>query len=471
MRLLFVLFTLAYIAIAMHIPVSIYTNAGHDDALFLKNAYQLVQGNWLGSYNEMTLVKGMGFSLFLAVNAILGTPVTLLIALLYVLACGITINTLYKLGMSKYLLLLIYIVMLFHPQLFPTRIIRDNIYPALTLIVLSGAIWLACLPIQKGRLIIKIAPYGLVFGLFWLTREEGIWIIPGIMLLVLFKFIQFKNQRIPVRDLFNRIAIFSLAAFFPVMLVASINYHKYGMFEVVDFKGNAYSNALKSLYSVKAGADIPYVPVPYESRQAIYKVSPSFAQLKKFFEEDGKGWNSDGCRIYPWTCGDYAGGWFAFALRHAVSLKGYYANPVLAADFYNSITKEIEMACDDGLLRCASNPVPFMPNISVGQLKELPAKINQALGIAMAQAPIAETGGPSWDPLSKLKKVRIFLGSPKTTLSPSEELMDLSGWFYSKNNDWISLSCETHGKNVNKILLLYPISIIFLPICKNAGSL
>jgi len=31
----------------MHLPVSIYTGAGHDDALFWHNAYQIVIGNIL----------------------------------------------------------------------------------------------------------------------------------------------------------------------------------------------------------------------------------------------------------------------------------------------------------------------------------------------------------------------------------------------------------------------------------------
>src|SRR5664280_5946 len=101
LRALFFLFSVAYLVLAMNLPVSIYTDAGHDDALFWGNAYQIVKGNWLGAYSQMTLAKGPGFPLFLAANAVLGIPVTLLIALLYLFACGLIANTLRELGLNR----------------------------------------------------------------------------------------------------------------------------------------------------------------------------------------------------------------------------------------------------------------------------------------------------------------------------------------------------------------------------------
>ncbi len=444
----YIIFSVVYVALAMHLPVSIYALSVHDDALFISNAYQLVQGKWLGSYSEFTLAKGVGFPVFLAINAFLGIPVTLLTAILYLFACGLFVNTLHKLGLGKYLLLIIFFIILFHPNLFQIRVIRDNIYPALTLIILSGVIRLVCVSVQEKLRIIKIVPYGLVFGLFWLTREEGVWIVPGILLLVFIKCVQLIKQNISLKEIFNRIAIFSLAAMLPIIMVASINYHEYGKFETVDFKGVAFTRALQSLNSVQAGPALPYLPVSFGKRQEIYKVSPSFLQLRSFLEVEGKGWASEGCKIYPTTCGDYAGGWFAWALRNAVATKGYYESPVRAADFYNRITKEIETACDNGLITCKSSPIPLMPNITVDQLKEFPGKIYQALELAMVQSPAAETGGGSLGAVSKLNKIRFFLGNPKTTLAPSEELIGLKGWFYSASKDWIKLVCSSKDKEI-----------------------
>jgi hypothetical protein len=424
----------------MHLPVSIYTIAGHDDALFLKNAYKIVKGSWLGSYNQMTLAKGPGFSLFLAANAILGTPVTLLTALLYLFACGLIANTLRYMGLNKYFVLIIFITILFHPALFPTRIIRDNIYPALSLIVIAGVIKLMFVPVPKDNHIVNIIPYGFVFGLFWITREEGIWIVPGILLLLFIKTVQLKQQNLPAKNLFYRFIYFLSIAVIFICLIASINYHRYGMFEVVDFKGKAFSSALKSLNKIDMGVDLPHLPVSAEKRKEIYKISPTFMKLKDYFDNKGKKWTING---------DYPGCWFMWALRDAVADVGYYKSPITAASFYNDITNEIEKACDLGKIRCKTNPVPFMPNISITQMKELPQKILHALKLATVQFPISLTSGYSLEPLDQLQKARNFLGRPLTTLSMSEYKTELRGWYYSIKNDWIALSCLVNG-TINK---------------------
>ena len=124
----------------MNLPVSIYTTAGHDDALFRTRAYQILLGNWLGPYNQMTLAKGPAFSLLLAANAVPGIPITLFVSLCYLLACWLLVCTLRRIGMNTYLVLLLYPILLFHPAVLPLRIIRDNVYPALTPLVVSGVI-------------------------------------------------------------------------------------------------------------------------------------------------------------------------------------------------------------------------------------------------------------------------------------------------------------------------------------------
>ncbi len=447
---LFYLFSIGYVILSMHLPVSIYTGAIHDDALYWGNARLILGGHWLGEYSQMTLAKGAGFPLFLAVNALIGTPITLAITLFYLFACGLLANTLRVLGLNKYVVLIVFFSILFHPELFPTHITRDNIYPALSLIILSGVIRLVFTPQQHDQQITSVIPYGFVFGLFWITREDGIWIIPSLLLLVLLKALQLKQQNIPIKAVFYRFVYFSLVAILFVSLIGLVNYCKYGKFEVVDFKGAAYSQAIKSLNSVDVGQDLPYIPVSFAKRQAIYKVSPSFTELKDFLEDKGRIGATAGCSLYAWTCGDYAGEFFVWALREAVANKGYYQTPVRAAEFYNNITKEIETACDSGVIKCKINPIPFMPNITMAQLQELPEKISDAIKLAMVQLPIAATGGPSEEPLDQLQRVRLFLGNPSTIFAPIEQRTVLSGWFYSTTPDWIVLNCSVNGIVVKK---------------------
>jgi hypothetical protein len=452
LRALFFVFSISYIMLVMHLPVSIYTGAIHDGALYWGNARSIIGGHWLGAYNQMTLAKGPGFPLFLAVNALIGIPITLSIALFYLFACRLLTNTLRELGLNNFIVLILFVVMLFHPYLFLMDIIRDNIYPALSLIIISGVIRLVFTPRQQDKQLNSVIPYGLVFGFFWITREEGIWIIPSLLLLLSFKTLQLKKQNLAIKTIFYRFTYFSLVAIIFVSLIAFINYYNYGKFEVVDFKGTAYSQAFKSLNSVDVGKELPYLPVSSKKRQIIYTISPSFVQLKDYFDNKGRFWTVFGCSLYSWTCDDYAGGWFAWALRDAVADKGYYQNPVRAAEFYNNITKEIQTACDSGTIKCKTNPVPFMPNIARDQLKKFPERIVDAIKFAMVQFPTPDIGSPSWEPLDLLQKTRLFLGNPRTVPALSEEKTELNGWFYSVNDDWIVLNCVTNGLVIKKTI-------------------
>lgn len=453
LKSLFLLSALIYLLLSIHLPVSLPVYNLHDDALYWNNAQQILQGQWLGAYNEMTLMKGPGFPLFLVVNALLGIPATLSIALFYLLACYLVTNTFRELGISKYFLLVIFIVILFHP-FFTTRIMRDCIYPALSLIVLSGVIKLTLTPVEQKCGIKYPIFYGLVLGFFWITREEGVWIIPSFSLLIIYKIWHLKKQKKTIKSIFYRYTYFLVSALILVNTVAVINFYTYGKYEVVDFKGTEFKQAVSSLNSVSIGKEIAYLPVSFAKRQVIYQISPSFTELKDYFENTGKGWTQFGCQFYPHTCGDYAGGFFWWALREAVASKGYYKNPIMAAEFYKKISTEIEIACDTGRIVCKKPLITFLPNIPAGQLKLIPEKFIDGLKLLMLFNPVSDFIVPdnSHEPSAELRKVWQFLGYPYALPISHSSTITLNGWFIGSDiKNWITLDCLDFDISTNII--------------------
>lgn len=443
LKTLYVMFAFAYVVLAMNMPISL-SSGPFDDGLFMKIGYQIANGNWLGPYSQMTLAKGPGYPIFLAINSWLGFPVTLTMTLLYVFACALMARTLLDLGMNRYIVFITFIVILFHPELTPSRIIRDSIYPALTLIVVSGVIHLIFTPQHQKINFSRILLFGICFGFFWVTREEGIWIVPSMLLMLAIKFFQLKKQNITVNYLLARIAIFSFSALIFIWLIALTNNFIYGRFEVVDIKGTAFSQANDILNSVDVGDEVPRIPVSFKKRQKIYEVSPTFLQLKDYFEVTGKGWTEHGCRIYPETCGDYAGGWWMWAFRDAVASKGYYDSPIRAADFYNKITKEVEEACRSGVIKCHRNIIPFIPNISLTQLFLVPGKMVEGLKVATLQSGSSTKshGNPSSEGMDLMQ---IFLRQSLIVPPVNSGKVYYTGWFYSKKQEWIVLACSVDG--------------------------
>ena len=62
----------------------------HDDQLMLDRAMSLLSGDWLGPYNERTLIKGPFYSFWIAATFLAGIPLLLSQHLLYAAACAVT---------------------------------------------------------------------------------------------------------------------------------------------------------------------------------------------------------------------------------------------------------------------------------------------------------------------------------------------------------------------------------------------
>lgn len=441
--LFFLVLALTYIVCAMNIPVSIYSLAGHDDALFIKNAYSILRGEWLGNtYTQMTLAKGSGFSLFLAANAVLGIPITLSVALFYAFSCWWLSNTFIRLGLPAVVGLMLFALILFHPEIFPTRIIRDNIYPGLSLLVLAATIDLLLLNQRRWGM---LCFYGGAIALFWITREEGIWIVPAVGLILLYRVVidwQSANKKALVPLVKSSLQLMLFISL-PILIICFFNYLKYGAFLTVDFKDPHFSNSLSLLNSIESNVRISHVPVNKAQREIAYAVSPTFAELKDYLEGEGQGWTRPGCNVYPETCGDYAGGWFMWAYRDAVAHKGYYENFAKASAFYQRVATEIKEACSTGKINCRSGSLGFLPNLSATEIAQIPSVFFDFYKKVTVQGTVHLDGGPSMDHNGILKFMRLFLRYPLSTPSKEENSLWIRGWFYNEKSldSWLTLDC------------------------------
>lgn len=408
----YALLSLFYLGLALNLPVSIYSTAIHDDAWFIQNAENILKGRWLGDYSQMTLIKGPGYAYFLALNKLLHLPIALSIACLYIFACLFTAYIFRIAGASALLTIVLFTVLLFEPSQFPMRIIRDNIYPALTLITISGLAYIAINhPSNKNRILIILA--GTFSGLFWITREEGLWIIPGALVLMLYGCISRIKKNCQLIIFLKNLAIFYLFALTPIFITIGINYIRYHSTNIVETKGTNFVRAINAINSVDIGQEIPFLPASHQKRQAIYQISPSFSELRTYFDVDGKAWTQPGCAMYPHTCGDYASGWFMWALRDGVSKLGYYESSKKADDFYNQILREVENACKENILKCNDSFLPYAPQINTSTLNNVVRSANNAINLTLYHPPLPLIENASWGPAVRLSEIRSFLGEPK----------------------------------------------------------
>ncbi|MFQ5416297.1 MAG: hypothetical protein ACE5FL_04515 [Myxococcota bacterium] len=343
-------------------PLNAYADNGYDDRLFVELAASLLGGQWLGPYDSETLIKGPGYPLWIAATARSGLPLLLSQHLLYAAACAAFVPALRPLIESRGARFAIFGALLFAPQSFSLlslRVIREgNFYSALSLGVVAGAVGLFARSTGPLRRMAGwSAATGFTLGWFWITREEGPWILPTALLLLTSGAAAVWSSSAAARP--GRYALLALPLFLvagAVTGVAALNLRHYGVFTSVELTAKPFASAYGALARVSPADGVPRrrIPVPKDSRSQIYAVSPAFAELRPLLEGDlGERWaNASAETLGPEGAGEIGGGWFLWALRAAAYLTHHHRSAPAAARYYGRIAEEVNSACDDGRLRC-----------------------------------------------------------------------------------------------------------------------
>lgn len=371
-------------------------NAEHDDRLFLNIAGSLLAGEWLGPYNDLTLAKGPFYPIWIAVVYKTGIPLLLAQNLLYIAACAMFVISASPLLHSRIIILLAYTALLFNPMSFTngvmTQVMREGIYPALTVLVISGAIGLMT---RYNRHLLNITFWaigeGLFLSAFWLTREEGIWIMPSVLIIIGYAIVKIYGTK-PVN--WKRISLYALPFVIWLIITGSValtNKIYYGIFSTSELKSPEFLSAYGSLLRVKHTGWTPTNHVPKDVREHIYKDSPAFSELKLFLEGDiGKGWistfktikelyykspefakrvnfflDNDPSGIWKRILfddnDDFQGGNFIWVFRDAVAAAGYYNSGETAKNYYRRLSTEVNAACAEGRLACSAKRASMIP--------------------------------------------------------------------------------------------------------------
>lgn len=412
--------SILFVAFVSQLPIGLFADAGFDDAWFWLRAESIAQGHWLGAYDQMTLAKGSGYPLFLAVVHYSGLSVITAQALLYCGACLLLGAGVQRMTHRPWLAVVLVLAIQWHPTaLVWTRLLRDYLGAAQLLAGVGCALLFLCAPDARRRGWRWAVLAGLLIGWAWTTREDLVWSVPGLALLLLVRAGPAWREAVERRRLAIGLGLFALSFAGWISLVAGVNLAKYGSFATVETRGWDYADALWALQRVRVGEATPYVPVPARVREAVYAVSPAFAQLRPQLETgDASHWKGVGCPRLPESCGDFAGGWFMWALRDAVAANGGHASAPKAGAFYRQIADEIGQACASGRLTCVDRIRGLLPPTTSTQWLTLPPRLHSAAakllwqGVGGSGASGVGTLSSSGDPAA-VRAMWVFVGQPK----------------------------------------------------------
>ncbi|MDE1567165.1 hypothetical protein [Aquabacter sediminis] len=422
--------------------------AGHDDGYFMRMASHIASGQWLGAYDQYTLMKGPGYPLFVALATLFGGPVSIGHALFHLLAVLVAAVAVLRLTRSRSTFYGTVILLLLIPSGFDAgvhRVIRDQVYWGQTLIVFACGMVVMFAPPEgwKARLGLGLAG-GATLAWAFLTREEGVWFLPGLAALLLAGLVWNGLNRAAFWKVLPGIAG-AIAGFYALLLMLlSINFLTYGAFVAVDFQDRPFKEAIGALSSIEDGGSRAKVPVTTTAMEKAAEVSPTFARLAPNLRPDGPlaKWYATSCEALPETCGQLAGGWFVWAFRDAASSAGVFASPEQARETFSRIADEIRVACAAGALTCRPTLYAHIPHMSWAQWLALPGRLFQALTIsAIATGERYDLATTRAEPNEALFNLYwSFLNYPRT-YGPASDRRETLGWIRLQPGEaWPSLS-------------------------------
>lgn len=338
------------------------TMTPHDDLLFITQAHNILSGKWLGEYNQLTLIKGQFYPLFIALSYYLNIPLLAAQQLLYAFASFTAVWAVYPVVRQKWLLFVFYVFLLLNPfsYNYPAvgRVFRLGIYPSLGLLVFSCAVGLY---VRSGKswkqAVVWSLGTGIFLSAFWNTREESIWIVPS--LLLLFGLACFDLRRLPRSRAALLVGLYGLPI---VILLAfnttlkTINQHHYGVSATIELETPQFESAYGGLLRIKSDQWRQFYPVVKDVRDKAYAVSPAFREVQSYLDGPvGKKWQ-DMC-----GCTDIPAAFFIWAFRDSVAAAGYYTNGPRTLNYYQKIGDEIDQACEAGTLDCRPRISSLVP--------------------------------------------------------------------------------------------------------------
>ena len=334
-----------------------------DDELMFRAANAITAGQWLGTYDYLTLSKAMFFPVWLALLHALHLPYLTAGAALWCVAAGLAAAALRPLwaaataGHGRTLTLGLYAALAFLPSswaAYTLRVYRDNIFPALCLLVFAGfagALLRAAQnpAAQTGTKPPRLWPWllaagaGLAAG--YLDREDaGLFLLPAAALATLALVVLCVRRR----------RWLSLAAqLLPYGLLAggalafcTLNYTHYGVFTLSDFSSGSFADAMGAMSRVATASEEPQLSVPADARALLYEAVPELEPLAYWLEEDPQMRND----FRDPELEDYRAGSFYWAIRRAAQFEGIYDSAAGAESYWATVAEKINAACASGAL-------------------------------------------------------------------------------------------------------------------------
>lgn len=334
------LLTILKLILCCKLPNFYIETYGYDDKLMLDMTNSISNGNWLGKYSDITLVKGFFFPLLISLFRFLNISSQFGLSLIYVIACFTFCFVTRNIFKNKNYCYILYIFLLLNPISFSSetyqRMYRYVLGPSQMLFLISFLYG-----IYKNENIKIILPHLIGLGLtctsIIFTREDYIFMI---VLLIICFIVYIKKLKKNSYILLIPIIIIFIFKF----IVININNHYYKANLINELTNYSFKKAYTSILKIKPDKEIYRVSIPKSTIEKLYEVSPTFRNLKSIFDKKYE-------NNIELEDGEIIDGYMIWIVRRIASIKNYYNDFNTSEDFWNKVDKEINIAFKENKLK------------------------------------------------------------------------------------------------------------------------
>lgn len=431
-----ILLSLFRIGLTLKLPLAIYTDQLYDDALLFKYAESILAGNWLGEYNNLTLVKGISYPIFIVLGQLLFMPYTLLLSVFNIGSAYLFVKAIEKVFKRKIFLPIIYIILIYSPVgfsfLISQRLYRMAIIPYSVLAVFACTIGFY---LRRNEELKNKLPWAIGSGIFllffWNIREDSIWIAPFIIVVTLLVVIEylFLSKYKGIKLIKNTlVAIIPTGILmFGILCISMVNFHYYGLFTTNDRSATYFADMMSLLYKMDAEDENKEVWISRDAIEKALDASKTFNSIRPSLESSMGAWSQEG---------PIKGDLIAWTIRDAVQSAGYYKDPKETNKFYKKVVEELEAAYESGEL-VKKDAIYFSSQSTGIKLGDIPELIIKSISklwdmSSYTECNVSNSAYGTGD-AGKIRDIEALTGSFGNYYNQSSAYFN--GWIFAIDND------------------------------------
>ncbi len=410
------------------------------------------RGYWFSSgYDWMMYVHLPIYSFWVGFVHITGVPLRIATEILFLGSSFLFVVSLRMIGISVLAAVISYALLIFHPASFQifNYTLAGTLYSSVFLVTLASIFFLWVN--RHGEKKIGCAVLvGVCFAILWHIRKENVLLMAMLFVIFAFLLAVFWREKRQLRQAFYETSIIILIPILIILssslLVKTFNLVKFGLFVSTEMDSPGYKAAYKALLRIKPDKPIRFVPVPKDVRYKAYSVSPSFRELKPFFEgEFGEAAASE-TRKWMGIEDEIAAGWFYWALKNAAVMAGHHNSATDADDYFHKIADEINLALDNKEAESRFVLFTFLdPEIS-NWLPYLPGSIIKIRGRFLStDQPLTEHDSP--DLLDSVRNAFNIATNRRISLLQGLPV-SIQGWVFSRDAMVTKVEIQSEGGDI-----------------------